>query len=155
MFSYRCDYDDDLFGNDPDQEDPDDEGYDDEEDGDEEYDDEFEEGDDGGGDDDLTPYSADAAEEDFEEDEGDWSAEDYDASAERLFGHSEFFGETIHDQLADEGFQSFDDPGFYDAVDGVAPGASDTLRLFERDGQLHAFGFVPAALALILRQVRA
>ncbi|MCZ2150471.1 MAG: C1 family peptidase [Bryobacterales bacterium] len=153
MFSYRCDYDDDFFGNDPDQEDPDDEGYDEEdEDGGEEYDDGSEEGDDGDGDDGLTPYSPDAAEEDFEEDEGDWSAEDYEASAERLFGHNEFFGETIHDQLAAEGFRFFDDPGFHDAVDRIAPGASDTLRLFERDGQLHAFGFVPAALALILRQ---
>ena len=33
----------------------------------------------------------------------------------------------------------------------VAPGSSETVRLFEQNGQLHAFGFVTAAMLEFLR----
>lgn len=90
--------------------------------------------------------------EDYEDDTGDWTEEDYEESAESLFGDNEYFGEELEDQLAEEGFEVFDDPGFLDNFERVAPGASETVQLFERDGRLHAFGFIPMALAAILRQ---
>ncbi|MBI3209651.1 MAG: C1 family peptidase [Candidatus Solibacter usitatus] len=100
----------------------------------------------------MPEISADATEEDFAEDTGNWTEDDYAASASRLFGGHEYFGETIDDQLADAGYQRFDDPGFANAFENIAPGASETVRLYEQDGRLHAFGFVPAAMAMLLRQ---
>src|SRR6185437_16106398 len=49
-------------------------------------------------------------------------------------------------QRVEEGYQPFEDPGFMSGFDQVAPGSSETVRLFERDGHLSAFGFVSAAM---------
>jgi len=134
---YWCDYEDDFFD---DGDDAGDDGGDFEEDdgyyGAEDEDDESDDGDWG---------------ENYQEDEGNWSAEDYEASAEQLFGENPYFGETIDDQLADEGFEFFDDPAFAEAFERIAPGSTETVRLYEQGGQLHAFGFVPLALMSLLR----
>ena len=143
---YRCDYDDDFFD---DSGDPSDDGHDEEEAYSEE-DEQYTEAEDGGDDSDYDGQGF-GDPEDYQEDDGGWTADDYEASAERLFGENPFFGETIDDQLADEGFHFFDDPAFAESFERIAPGSTETLRLYERDGQLHAFGFVPLALMSLLR----
>lgn len=105
--------------------------------------------------DDDTAKSADdfpnASEEDFQEDDGSWTESDYDESAKNLFGDHQFFGDTQQTQLAAQGYQEFADPGFMRGLNQVVPGSADTLNLYERNGQLHAFGFIEAAaLALLM-----
>lgn len=92
-----------------------------------------------------------ATEEDFEDDDGSWTPNDYQESATNLFGNHEHFGDTLQTQLGSQGYQPFQDQGFLRGFDQAVPGSSDTVRLFERDGQLHAFGFVTAAALEILR----
>jgi hypothetical protein len=106
-------------------------------------------------DEDLFPDPAeefpDSTDEDFEEDEGHWTPDDYQASAERLFGNNEFFGDTVFSQRESEGYTHFDNPGFLNAFDSVSPGVTETVHLFERDGILHAFGFVaPMVLQMLM-----
>ncbi|HLY07572.1 MAG TPA: C1 family peptidase [Rhizomicrobium sp.] len=105
--------------------------------------------------DDDTALSADsfpnATEEDFEDDDGSWTPDDYQESATNLFGNHEYFGDTRATQLGSQGYQPFQDQGFLRGFDQVVPGSADTVRLFERDGQLHAFGFVTAAALELLR----
>ncbi|HLJ50994.1 MAG TPA: C1 family peptidase [Bryobacteraceae bacterium] len=91
-----------------------------------------------------------ADEEDFEDDQGDWSDQDYEESAQNLFGDHEYFGDNLVQQKVDEGFQHYEDPAFTRAFDQIAPGTSDTVHLFERDGVLHAFGFVSQAVLALL-----
>jgi hypothetical protein len=95
----------------------------------------------------------DAGEEDFWVDEGDWSVADYEQSAENLFGSHEHFGDTLATQLGDQGFSLYQDPAFDRVFESIAPGTSETVQLFERNGQLNAFGFVPMAVlqALLMR----
>ena len=93
--------------------------------------------------------NADAS--DFEDDTGDWTAGDYQESAQNLFGDNEFFGDTLTQQKTDEGFQPYQDEQFNRAFDEVAPGAGETVHLFERDGRLFAFGLLSqAALELLM-----
>jgi hypothetical protein len=91
-----------------------------------------------------------ATEQDFQNDDGSWTPDDYQQSAENLFGDHEFFGDTLATQLADQGYAPFAGPGFAQGFDQIAPGSSETLQLFERDGQLHAFGFVTQAMLAYL-----
>ncbi|HTS49165.1 MAG TPA: C1 family peptidase [Bryobacteraceae bacterium] len=93
--------------------------------------------------------NADAS--DFEDDPGDWTAADYQESAQNLFGDHEFFGDNLIQQKTDEGFQPFADERFTQAFDELAPGAGETVHLFERDGRLFAFGLLSqAALELLM-----
>ncbi len=88
---------------------------------------------------------------DFEDDAGDWTPEDYQESAQNLFGDHEYFGDTLIQQKTDEGFQPYQDEGFTRAFDELAPGAGETVHLFERDGHLFAFGLLSqAALELLM-----
>lgn len=87
---------------------------------------------------------------DFEDDTGDWSAADYQDSAQNLFGDHPFFGDTLVQQKIDEGFQPYEDAGFDQAFDRIAPGTSDTVHLFERDGRLVAFGVISQAVLEML-----
>jgi len=103
-------------------------------------------------DDDVFSSAADfpnAGEGDFA-DPTDWTTEDYQQSAENLFGDHPFFGDTLVQQRIDEGFQPYQDPGFSSAFDQIAPGTSETVQLFERDGRLVAFGFVSQAILEML-----
>src|SRR5580698_2822255 len=104
-------------------------------------------------DDDTALSAADfpnASEADFQDDDGGWTPENYQQSAQNLFGDHEFFGDTMAIQRADEGYAAFEDPSFRQGFEQIAPGSSETLSLFERDGQLHAFGFLPAAMLAYL-----
>jgi len=87
---------------------------------------------------------------DFTEDTGGWCSDDYQASAENLFGDHPFFGDTLVQQKIDEGFQPYHDPQFGTAFDQIAPGTSDTVELFEREGRLVAFGLVSQAVLQML-----
>ena len=89
--------------------------------------------------------------EDFEDDDGDWSVDDYEDSAKNLFGEHPYFGDTLATQMASSGYQAFENPGFANNFNQIAPGAGDTVRLFERDGGLHAFGFLPMAMLALLQ----
>ncbi len=161
MSVYRLSPDDDdsgFDGNDDDGDQDDDQNDDvDSEDGG--GDDEPPEDDDGdddppGLDDDVVASAADfpdADEEDFEDDQGDWSAADYGESAQNLFGRGEFFGDTVFEQRAAEGYTTFEDHTFDTQFDRISPGTSDTVNLFERDGKLAAFGFVSMAVLQMLR----
>jgi hypothetical protein len=123
--------------------------------GDDDVDNEFSDPDDLIGLDDDTALSAadfpNATAADFQDDDGDWTPQDYQQSAANLFGDHEFFGDTMVQQRADEGFQHFDNPQFMQGFEQVAPGSSETVRLFEREGQLSAFGFVTTAMLEYLR----
>jgi hypothetical protein len=88
---------------------------------------------------------------DFQDDEGSWTPDDYQNSAANLFGDHEFFGDTMATQRADEGYTPFQDSGFMRGFEEVAPGSSETVQLFERDGHLSAFGFVSMAMLEYLR----
>src|ERR1017187_2517238 len=104
-------------------------------------------------DDDVFSSAADfpnADESDFEDDQGDWTADDYQESAQNLFGDHEFFGDTLIQQKTDEGFSPYQDQRFNQAFDEIAPGTSDTVHLFEREGQLFAFGLVSQAVLSML-----
>jgi len=79
---------------------------------------------------------------DFEDDSGDWTPDDYQESAQNLFGDHEFFGDTLIQQKTDEGFQFYRDERFSRAFEEIAPGSSETVQLFERDGKLYAFGLL-------------
>jgi hypothetical protein len=91
-----------------------------------------------------------ADDSDFEADQGDWTTTDYQESAQNLFGDREFFGDTLIQQKTDEGFQPYADERFGHAFDEIAPGTSETVHLFERDGKLFAFGLVSQAVLEIL-----
>jgi Papain family cysteine protease len=153
------------YGDDPDQDDsdPDDDGSADNDEGnggddgdnaDDDVNDSFSDPDDLIGlDQDMALSAADfpnSTAADFEDDNGGWTADDYQQSAQNLFGDHEFFGDTMATQLADEGYSPFQAPGFTEGFESIAPGSSETLQLFERDGQLHAFGFVTQAMLAYL-----
>jgi hypothetical protein len=87
---------------------------------------------------------------DFEDDQGDWTADDYQKSAQNLFGDHEFFGDTLIQQKTDEGFQPYQDERFNSAFEQIAPGTSETVHLFEREGHLFAFGLVSQAVLEML-----
>jgi hypothetical protein len=146
MSAYRLSPDDDDFGFDDDGDD-----YQDDDGGqDDDQDDEIDSGDD----EDVIATAADfpdADDEDFEDDQGDWSPEDYEESAQNIFGRGEFFGDTVFEQRADEGFVPLEDDTFDREFDNIAPGTSDTVHLFERDGKLAAFGFVSMAVLQMLQ----
>ena len=113
------------------------------------------------GEDDLPPVDDDvfqsasdfpkADSADFEDDSGDWTSGDYQESARNLFGDHPFFGDNLIQQKTDEGFQPFEDQGFSRRFEEIAPGAGETVHLFERDGKLFAFGLLSqAALELLM-----
>jgi len=104
-------------------------------------------------DDDVYASAADfpnADETDFEDDTGDWTTEDYQESAQNLFGDHEFFGDTLIQQKTDEGFQPYVDERFARGFDEFGPGTSEGVHLFEREGKLFAFGLVSQAVLEML-----
>lgn len=92
----------------------------------------------------------DAADEDFEDDAGDWTCEDYEEVATTLFGAHEFFGDTAHARYVDEGYAPVteDVPWVAEVRSRVPEGAA--IRFFEKDGRAVPRGFLTsAALALL------
>jgi hypothetical protein len=111
--------------------------------------------------DDLVPLDDDTAlsasdfpnatEADFQDDDGSWTPDDYQQSAQNLFGDHEYFGDTMTQQRIDQGYQPFTDPGFMQGFEQVAPGSSQTVQLFESNGGLVAYGFLTLAMMEFLR----
>lgn len=94
----------------------------------------------------------DADESDFEEDQGDWTPKDYAESAQNLFGRNQFFGDNLMNWRQQEGYTYYENPSFARVFDQFAPGASESIHLFERNGVLTAFGYVTAAVLPLLLQ---
>jgi hypothetical protein len=151
------DEDDDEEEDEDDDEEEDEEDEDDEEEDDEDEDDEDDEEEEG-------PVAVDAdvfgsaedfenAEEaDFVADDGAWTSEDYQASAERLFGDSEHFGETVEEQLAEEGYTPADDEELTATLINIFPAASTTVNFFMKDDRVCPVGFVPAEYIAQIRE---
>lgn len=96
---------------------------------------------------------ADAADDDFEDDEGDWTETDYHESARNLFGRTEFFGETFEDQVRGAGYQPIEQEyEWKGAFEHAGEGTSRTVRFFERGGQVSPLGFVTLEALAMLRQ---
>lgn len=92
-----------------------------------------------------------AADVDFEDDEGGWSTADYTQSAQNIFGDHPFFGDTLDTKMEQQGYQPFTDPTFERTFEDLAPGSTQTVTLFERGGKLFAYGYLPMALLSILQ----
>ena len=92
-----------------------------------------------------------AGAEDFYADEGNWTDEDYQISAKNIFGDHEFFGDTLETKMVDQGYKPYEDQRFMQGFNTVTPGISDGIHLFERNGQLSAFGIVPMIALDLLR----
>ena len=92
----------------------------------------------------------DAEEEDFEDDAGDWTSDDYAEVATTLFGGHEFFGDTAEQRYLDEGFNPVDDdhPYVSDVMSRVPEGAA--IRFFEKDGNVVPRGFLTSAALAFL-----
>ncbi len=88
--------------------------------------------------------------EDFEDDAGDWSSDDYAEVATTLFGEHEFFGDTSVQQYIDEGFNLIadDHPYVSDVMSRVPEGAA--IRFFEKDGNVVPRGFLTSAALAVL-----
>jgi hypothetical protein len=93
-----------------------------------------------------------ASDEDFEEDTGDWSADDYAASEQNLFGDHPYYGDTAEQRWQDAGYTPVAQEPYQRALAQVAPQTTDTVNFFERAGQIVLQGFVSAALLGVLRQ---
>ncbi|GAC1446344.1 MAG: hypothetical protein NVSMB56_04130 [Pyrinomonadaceae bacterium] len=95
-----------------------------------------------------------AGDEDFADDNGDWSDDDYDVSAENLFGDNEFFGDTAHEKYLDEGLNlAPQNDAYLNQVEQVAPAAADTVDFYQQpDGQVVPRGFVSLAALYALQR---
>ncbi len=92
-------------------------------------------------------------EEDWIEDPGDWSPEDYHESASALFGGQEHFGDTWEKRWGDQGFTLADDEetqGYQRTIADLLPDAPQTFRFFKKDDQVSPLGVITtAALGLL------
>ncbi len=95
---------------------------------------------------------------DLEDDEGDWSADDYARSAQDLFGAHPHFGDTAHTRALHEGDRALEDAGLDAALAAEtarhARGASG-LRFYRRDEAIVARGVLAVDSAEELTRVRA
>ncbi len=92
----------------------------------------------------------DAEPADFEDDAGDWSADDYHEVATTLFGDHEHFGDTAERRYIDEGFAPLreDHPQLRHIRSRIPEGAA--IQFFEKDGRVVPRGFLTStALALL------
>src|SRR5207249_10836152 len=73
--------------------------------------------------------------EDFEDDQGDWSVSDYLDVATKIFGDHEFFGDTAHQRYLDEGLEPHHDhDSLLAQVMGFAGEAAGELLQFYKQG---------------------
>ncbi|MBV7272482.1 C1 family peptidase [Clostridium sp. PL3] len=85
----------------------------------------------------------DAEDEDFEEDEGDWSVEDYESSAQAFFGEGDYFGDTAEQQYMDEGYElSEDNEQYLSELENEIEGISDVVQFYNSDDTIVPRGFV-------------
>jgi hypothetical protein len=106
-------------------------------------------------DDDEIFASPDVDEDNFEDDRGDWSDDDYIASAEELFADNPYLNEDPFQRYLDAGFSPVDEGAeqqFAQSLNRVAPGAYETLKLFVAGGAYRLEGFVTPSQLRSLRQ---
>jgi hypothetical protein len=88
----------------------------------------------------------DAADEDFEEDAGDWTDDDYRETASKLFGGHDFFGQNAERAREQLGYQRWEhDEAWRGELDRHAPGVSRTVKFYEREGAVRPLGFMTLA----------
>jgi hypothetical protein len=94
-----------------------------------------------------------ASEEDFEDDAGDWTAEDYDSTAQVLFGDADSFGQGALQRCEAEGFGLLPNNDEYrDAVARYVPELVSSV-VFVRKGELiKPVGYVSGAGLQALQQ---
>ena len=99
---------------------------------------------------DMSEY-ADVNPDNFKDDDGSWTTGDYAESAKDLFGKNEFFGETIFQKLASQGFAvAPENDEIKKKLGSEAPGAASTVNFFQKDGMTFPTGFMTmAALELL------
>jgi hypothetical protein len=139
-------------------EESDDDGSEDEEPDEEEPEDDGEELDyDLGDDDDAFSSAADYELEDewLEEDNGDWSEEDYEEFGGKVFADNEHFGESFDDWMAEEGNEPVEEAAassYYEKLTAESPSASfDTIKFYKNGDMVIPQGFLtPEAFALLL-----
>ncbi len=94
-----------------------------------------------------------AVAEDFEDDAGDWSAEDYQETAQNLFGEHEFFGDSAHQRRLDDGWSPLENHDeWIGSVAQVRPEAAESLSFYHRDGQVSALGFITTVALTALQE---
>ncbi len=95
-----------------------------------------------------------ASEEDFEDDNGDWTDDDYADTAQKIFGDSEFFGDTADKQLADEGFAHHpEEKKILTDISSKVPGADSSIGVYTKGGETFAHGFISMAGLLALQKL--
>jgi Papain family cysteine protease. len=127
------------------------EEYEEEEGEEEEYDDEFslELDEDVFGDREEYPNAVD---EDFEEDQGDWTPEDYEVSAQSFFGEGEYYGDTAEQQYMDDGYEmSEENEQYLSELENEVEGISDIVQFYNSGDNLVPRGFVPMESLSVIR----
>lgn len=94
-----------------------------------------------------------AGEADFAPDTGgEWTDEDYQVSAQNIFGDHPHFGDTLTTRMGDLGYSPYTDTRFHEGFNNIAPGLGNGIRLFEQNGHLSAWGIIPMVALELLRQ---
>ena len=95
---------------------------------------------------------SDASDEDFEDDAGDWSLDDYFETAKVLFGRHEHFGDTAHQRAIDEGFSLHaDSDGLMSMLADKVPQLGETsIQLYEREGRVVPRGLITSTVLSLL-----
>jgi hypothetical protein len=94
----------------------------------------------------------DAEDDDFEDDAGDWTPQDYAENARALFGTHESFGETAHDLYVRLGYSPFEESDAYlRQIEQHAPGSSLGLRFYRQGDRIVPRGFLTTAALALLR----
>ncbi len=110
-----------------------------------------------GDDDDAFSSASDYDLEDewLEEDNGDWSDEDYEEFGGKVFAENEHFGESYDDWMAEEGNEPVEEAAassYYEKLAAESPSASfDTIKFYKNGDMVIPQGFLtPEAFALLL-----
>ncbi|MBK7396486.1 MAG: hypothetical protein IPJ34_09355 [Myxococcales bacterium] len=94
----------------------------------------------------------DADAEDYEEDTGDWTSDDYESSARNFFGRTEHFGESADDRRRSDGWEPIEhNEAWRGAFEQAVPGAGSTVRFYQRGESVSPLGFVSVAALAALR----
>ena len=94
----------------------------------------------------------DAEDEDFEDDEGDWTPEDYEVTAQALFGEMEYFGDNAEQQYMDDGYElSEDNDQYLSELENEVEGISDIVQFYNLDDNVVPRGFVPMESLSIIK----
>jgi hypothetical protein len=97
-----------------------------------------------------------AAADNFIEDVGDWSVDDYIESAREIFASNPFLGENPLERYFERGYELVTTEywtWFEQQVDSVVPGASETVQLLKTpDNKVKVEGYVTLAALALLRK---